>query len=182
MKYLRSKVLITIALLAGLSWVHGCAYKSTPITKPSPKVSPSIEPSPAPATTDQQAPLPAPEPPMSKRPDATPSGVQTQLSQPVATLMAKAESELGAGHLDRSAASLERAIRIEPRNPLLWHRLAAIRLRQGHYVQAESMASKSNSLIDSDVPLARKNWQIIAEVRRLMGDAQGEQKALNHAR
>lgn len=179
MMCLRYKALVMAVLCAGLSWIHGCAYKSASVYKPTPKAPPIVEPSPAPIA--QQAPLPDPEPPMSKRSNAPPFSDQTRISQPVATLMAKADSELSAGHLDRSAASLERAIRIEPRNPVLWHRLAAIRLRQGHYAQAESMASKSNSLIDANTPLARKNWQLIAEARRLVGDAQGAQRAMSRA-
>jgi predicted Zn-dependent protease len=99
----------------------------------------------------------------------------------VATLIAKAESEFNAGRLDRSAANLERAIRIEPRNPVLWHNLATIRLQQGRYAQAESMAGKSNSLIAPGAALVRKNWKIIAEARRLMGDTEGAHKAQTHA-
>ena len=176
----RRNILILIALLTGFVLVHGCAYRSVPAAKPSPKPPPVTRPNPAPDTV--QSPLPPPEPAITHRSPAEPSRTQTAPSKPVATLMAKAESELNAGHLDRSAANLERAIRIEPRNPVLWHRLATIRLQQGHYAQAESMASKSNSLMAPNAALTRKNWQIIAESRRLMGDTKGAQKALSHVR
>ena len=41
--------------------------------------------------------------------------------------------------------ALERALRIEPRNPSLWHELAGVRLLEGHYEQADSLAQRSNS-------------------------------------
>jgi predicted Zn-dependent protease len=107
---------------------------------------------------------------------------QVQTSKPVATLLAKAESDLQAGHLERSAASLERAIRISPKNPMVWHRLAEVHLKQSNLRQAEAMAFKSNSLIDRETPLARDNWQIIAEARRLLGDKEGSEEAKQRAR
>ena len=176
----RRKILLLIVLLIGFTFINGCASRSVPVTKPSAQAPPVAKPSPAPAR--EQAPLPAPQPAISNRSTTVLPKVQTTPSKPVATLIAKAESEFSAGHFDRSAANIERAIRIEPRNPMLWHRLAAIHLQQGNYAQAESMASKSNSLIVPGAALARKNWQIIAEARRLMGDIKGAQKALNHAR
>ncbi|MEJ2154345.1 MAG: tetratricopeptide repeat protein [Desulfobacteraceae bacterium] len=48
--------------------------------------------------------------------------------------------------VDEARANLERAVRIEPRNPLLWQELARVQLEQGQYRQAENMAAKSNTL------------------------------------
>jgi predicted Zn-dependent protease len=89
---------------------------------------------------------------------------------------------MNAGQLDHSAANLERALRISPRNPVLWQRLAEVHLRQGDPYQAEAMAIKSNSLTGSDPQLARNNWRIIAHARRLQGNAQGAGEAERLAR
>jgi len=71
--------------------------------------------------------------------------------------------------LRNAAASLERALRIEPRNPRLWNELAQVRLRQGQYAQAESLAARSNSWAGNDSALRADNARIIAEAREISG-------------
>jgi len=87
---------------------------------------------------------------------------------------------------ERAAATLERALRIEPRNPYLWNRLAALRLRQNKADQAESLARKSNLLAGSDARLRAQNWKIVAAALRVRGDETGariaEQEAGRSAR
>jgi len=69
------------------------------------------------------------------------------------------------GDLTASAASLERALRIEPNNAGLWSRLAEVRLRQGDTAQAEQLALKANGLAGADVALRSRNDQIVAQAR-----------------
>ena len=83
----------------------------------------------------------------------------------VAGLMDTARSEAAAGNLANAAASLERALRIEPRNPRLWHDLARVRLRQGDTVQAANLAARSNSFAGSDSALRSANQNIIEQAR-----------------
>jgi len=99
----------------------------------------------------------------------------------VAGLMDSARADAAAGNLTSAAASLERALRIEPRNPRLWHELARVRLKQGQYAQAESVAARSNSWAADDRGLRAENWRLIAEARRARGDAEGAQAALEQA-
>lgn len=99
----------------------------------------------------------------------------------MAGLMETARSEQAAGNMVAAAASLERALRIEPRNPRLWQELARVRLRQGEHVQAENMAARSNSWAGEDRSLRAENWRIIAEARRARGDADGAKAALDQA-
>jgi tetratricopeptide (TPR) repeat protein len=66
------------------------------------------------------------------------------------------------GNWTRRAQPLERALRIEPRNAGIWHDLAQIRLHQGQYQQAESLASKSNNLAGSNRALQARNWKLIS--------------------
>ncbi|MGH8576020.1 MAG: tetratricopeptide repeat protein, partial [Gammaproteobacteria bacterium] len=48
-------------------------------------------------------------------------------------LLTRARTLANAGKSEEAAATLERAIRIEPRNPWLWHRLAVLRLQEGQH-------------------------------------------------
>ena len=99
----------------------------------------------------------------------------------IAGLMDGARSDAAAGRLTNAAASLERALRIEPRNPRLWQELARVRLKQGDYAQAESTAARSNSWAGGDNQLRAENWRLIAQARDARGDAEGAKAALEAA-
>ena len=92
-------------------------------------------------------------------------------SQTVIALMDQARDQELAGRSERAAAVLERALRIEPRNPELWHRLAKLRYKQGQYTLAESLAAKSSALARDDWQLKEENNLLIQQVRkkRLLG-------------
>ena len=64
----------------------------------------------------------------------------------VIALLDRAQIDNEAGQREAAGASLERALRIEPRNPWLWLELAQLRLAQGQYAQAITLARKSNQL------------------------------------
>ena len=115
------------------------------------------------ATAPDQAPEPLPsEPPAAEAPEK-------RESVAVAGLMQSARSDTAAGRLSNAAASLERALRIEPRNPRLWHELAKVRLRQGEYAQAESMAARSNAWAGNDSALRAENQRVIEQAREAAG-------------
>ena len=137
-----------------LAVLAGCA------TPPTPEPKPGEPPTPPPAT---------PAPPAHKETVA------------IAGLMDSARAEAASGNLTGAAASLERALRIEPRNPRLWQELARVRLKQGQFAQAESVAARSNSWAADDRGLRADNWRLIAEARRARGDIEGAQAALEQA-
>jgi len=112
-----------------------------------------------------------------------PVGSPTQPSgnTAVMALLNKAQHQAAAGQMDKAEASLERALRIEPRNPVLWQKLAWIRLEQGQYRQAENLAAKSNVLAGANRDLRSKNWRIIGEARSRRGDLQGARAAFEKA-
>ncbi len=99
----------------------------------------------------------------------------------VVALLDQAQGEHRRGDTARAAASLERALRIEPRNPVIWHRLARLRMEQGDYAQAQSLAAKSNALAPTDAQLRSQNWQLIGEARRRSGDRRGAEEAFARA-
>ena len=101
-------------------------------------------------------------------PDATAKPAPSE-NVAVAGLMKNARRDTEAGRLASAAATLERALRIEPRNPRLWHELARVRLKQGEYAQAESVAARSNTWAGSDAALRAANQRIIEEARIARG-------------
>jgi len=100
----------------------------------------------------------------------------------VLALLSNAGRQQQGGDIPGAAATLERALRIEPRNARLWHRLAALRLDQKSYRMAAGLADKSNSLAPEDADLKRANWRLIARARSALGDATGAQEAWQMAR
>jgi predicted Zn-dependent protease len=102
-----------------------------------------------------------------------------------ATVLALAEQagrDSAEGRLASAAATLERALRIEPRNPRLWQELARLRLAQNDPEQAEQLAARSNSWAGDDRRLRAANWQLIAEARAARGDVAGAREAQERAR
>jgi predicted Zn-dependent protease len=95
--------------------------------------------------------------------------------------MESARADAAAGKLTTAAASIERALRIEPRNPRLWQELARVRLQQEQFVQAENMARRSNSFAGSDNTLRAENWRLIAQTLEARGDADGARAARESA-
>ena len=112
---------------------------------------------------------------------ARPHAQRPQESVAVAGLMESARSDASAGRLANAAASLERALRLEPRNPRLWHELAKVRLRQGDFVQAENLAARSSTFAAGDPALRAENWRVIAQAREGLGDGRGAQAARDNA-
>ena len=103
-------------------------------------------------------PVPEPAPPL-------PAPAARTENLAIAGLLDGARADAAAGRLANAAASLERALRIEPKNPRLWHQLALVRLRQGDYAQAESLAARSNTWAASDAELKAANDRVIEEAR-----------------
>ena len=122
-----------------------------------------------PETRPEQPPPVAPAPPPAKENIA------------VAGLMETARADAQSGNLAGAAASIERALRIEPRNARLWHELARVRLKQEQYAQAENVAARSNSWAGDDRALRAENWRLIAESRRARGDSEGAKAALEQS-
>jgi len=99
----------------------------------------------------------------------------------VVALLDRAKSDSGAGNRGAAGASLERGLRIEPRNAWLWHELAQLRLASGQYAQAISLARKSISFAGGDRRLQAVNWRVIGNARVAQGDSAGAEQAFKLA-
>ena len=86
-----------------------------------------------------------------------------QISENTAVLALLDDTDLSIsrGNPEAAAGSLERALRLEPKNPWLWHRLALLKLGQGHRRLAVALAQKSNSLAAGYPELRRANADLI---------------------
>jgi len=82
------------------------------------------------------------------------------------TLLNESRSHSAAGRYPQAAASIERAIRIEPRQPVLWLELGNIRLKEGDHVQAESLGRKALSLSAGDAALSARAQQLISNAKK----------------
>jgi predicted Zn-dependent protease len=82
----------------------------------------------------------------------------------VVSLVMDAKTYFENDQFEQAAALLERALRIKPRNPYLWHNLAGVRLTQEDWNRAANLAKKSNALAggeDTYKELRVRNWVLI---------------------
>jgi Flp pilus assembly protein TadD len=134
-----------------------------------------------PETPPAAPPVSTPETAPPTQPEAPPPPIARPETTAVAGLMESARNDADAGKLSTAAAALERALRIEPRNPRLWQELARVRLQQRQFVQAESTAARSNSFAGNDGALRAENWRLIAQSREARGDEEGARAARESA-
>jgi hypothetical protein len=125
-----------------------------PITAPAPVASPF--PSPAPEST--RAPGPGVPPDLR---DSQPIAPGRQPNAASAVLLERGRNERIAGSYAQAAASIERALRIDPNNPLLWIELGEIKLAEGDRGQAEMMARKALTLAGNDRSIAIRAEQLV---------------------
>jgi len=123
------------------------------------------------AGTPGRAPAPAREGPVQERGGATQPEQGGAENPAVIALLNSAERDRAVGRPDSAAAMLEQAVNLEPKNARLWYRLAALRLEQENWQQAAVLAHKSISLIRNDAALKRRNWRVIAEAQRRLGNS-----------
>ncbi|WP_295459061.1 tetratricopeptide repeat protein, partial [uncultured Thiodictyon sp.] len=96
-------------------------------------------------------------------------------------LARQAEQQRQTGDYAGAAATLERSLRIAPREPYLWNRLARVRMEQGLTAQAGQLAARSNDYAGGQASLKKDNWRIIAEAKRRTGDVAGATEAEKRA-
>lgn len=145
---------------AGLS---ACAARGPPA--PAPPGEPSVPPPPG---TAQPPPIPGEVQPPSERPPGE-RPRQFQLGPAASALVTQARTQAGGGDFGQATATLERALRIEPRNPLLWIELGRVRLAENNFSQADAMGRKAVALATGD-PVAQANaWRLVADSLRGLG-------------
>lgn len=89
-----------------------------------------------------------------------------QLPAVIKRLMDLADEQFNQSKVSDSIVTLERAIRIKPRYPEIWSRMAYIYAYLGKPVQARQYAERSNSYINENHPLKSFNDDLIHSANR----------------
>ena len=95
--------------------------------------------------------------------------------------MTYAHQQAASGDTVQAAATLERAVRIEPDNPLVWIELGRARLAENNPTQANAMARKALALATGDPAAQSSAWHLIADALRARGDNVGAADADSRA-
>jgi len=98
-------------------------------------------------------------------------------SPAVLALVSEADQRSKAGDLESAVATIERALRIDSRNPDLTYRLAKLRLQQSKPRLAEDLAKKAALLSANDKVLKKRSWLLISEARRKQKNYFGAKEA-----
>jgi uncharacterized protein HemY len=73
------------------------------------------------------------------------------------------------GDLDGASATLDRALRIEPNNPLLWIELGRLRMAENDAHQAEGCGRKALALASGDRGTQAQAGRLLADALRAQG-------------
>lgn len=169
-------LLLTFAVPVVLTGLAGCGAVPRADRPAAVESRGSEVPPPPPEPTGGQTQISAYTPP------AAPRYARPAPARAVKVLQQRADDQQRAGEYANASASLERALRIAPDDPALWHQLAGVRLEERRYAMATELAEKSNSLADpADRALRRANWGLIAKAREALGDSAGAREARRFA-
>lgn len=146
-------------LLAAALWLGGC-HGSEP--RPSLPASSPVPIQPVPAASQPLLPPPVPEPP--PRPLAPPR--ENHLSPATQSLVTQSRTLAQHGDLDGASSTLDRALRIEPNNPLLWIELGRLRLTENDAHQSEVCARKALALASGDRTAQAQAGHLLADALR----------------
>lgn len=108
--------------------------------------------------------LPLPPPP----PRAPPPR-ENRLSPATHSLVTQARTLADHGDLDGASSTLDRALRIEPSNPLLWIELGRLRLAENDAHQAEGCGRKALALASGDRGTQAQAGRLLADALRAEG-------------
>ena len=99
----------------------------------------------------------------------------------VTELLADASAAEQSGQLEQASMSLERALRIQPRNPEILQSMAEVNLQMADYEQALNFASRSYDLGPRVGEICARNWRTISVSREYLGDHSGSVEAEKRA-
>jgi tetratricopeptide (TPR) repeat protein len=168
---MRIRTLATLWLPLALA---ACALSRPPLPPPNTPAGPAGT-APQPGTAQPQAPPNEPGRP------GQPAVRQFHLGAASSALVNQAHTLSGSGEFAQAAATLERALRIEPDNPLLWIELGRVRLGENNPAQADATGRKALALAVGDPTAQASAWRLIGDALRSRGRngeaAEAEQRA-----
>jgi Flp pilus assembly protein TadD len=90
-----------------------------------------------------------------------PSRPQSDAGGASQSLLSQSRAQRAAGNYAGAAATVERALRIDPNNPALWIELGELELQTGNASQAEAMARKALTLTAGDRTLTARAERLL---------------------
>ncbi|HDZ08189.1 tetratricopeptide repeat protein [Pseudohongiella sp.] len=160
---LRVLLLITSGLLTACAGYQPVSQQPAPVERSEPDTvnTPALV-GPPPPSSGQS--VPRASTPSSPSPESPRDTVPATASS---TLLASVDAAIAAGDLERAAAVSERALRISPRDAIIWYRLADVRYRQQQYADARGLARRALSYAGSDALLRQQISDFIEQLNRL---------------
>jgi tetratricopeptide (TPR) repeat protein len=86
-----------------------------------------------------------------------------------------------AGDLEQATVLLERALRIQPRDPQIMQAMAEVKLQKKDYQQALNFAVRSYDIGPRVGEICARNWRTISVAREYLDDLNGAQEAVLRA-
>ena len=151
-----------------LAAVLGAAALLSGCPSPSLRAPPPDNPTAVPAAPPLEPPGEPPIPPASARPPPPPPR-ENHLSAATLALVTQSRTLMGHGDLDGASSTLDRALRIEPNNPLLWVERGRLRLAENDAHQAEGCARKALVLASGDRGTQAQAGRLLADALRAQG-------------
>jgi len=159
-------VAVLALLMVGLQ-LTGCALFREPVENPG--APPPVHSVPGDTTSRGASPNPAvpqevtPTPPPSAIAPPPATTRQFHLGPAATALVAQAHRQATGGDPQAAISTIERALRIEPDNPLLWLELGEIHESAGRFDQAAGLGHKALQLATGDPHAQSASWHLIAE-------------------
>ena len=145
------------ALAAVTLLLSGCPAALRPSVEGGAPGNPPPSPQSAAAVSPSAPPLPPPPPPPAR---------ENHLSPATRSLVTQAHTLVARGDLDAASSTLDRALRIEPNNPLLWVELGRLRLAENNAHQAEVCGRKALALASGDRTTQAQAGRLLADALR----------------
>jgi tetratricopeptide (TPR) repeat protein len=159
---------ITSAILMATAMLGGCVLRTAEYRPPSP---------PPPGSAS----IPAQPPPAPAELPSSPAARQFHLGAASRALVTQAHAQANSGDFGQASATIERALRIEPENPLLWIELGRLRLGAADADQADAMGRKALALGTGDPAAQAAAWRLIADALQALGRNAQAAEAARHA-
>ncbi|WP_136810208.1 tetratricopeptide repeat protein [Desulfosediminicola flagellatus] len=145
---------ISTILVLSLVILSGCGVKR-PVPQPTYPSYPSYPPATQPQVEPQQ-------------PVTVPTTIYTPKIGPAGSLYYSAKKSLGSGDTQKAEMTMERALRIEPKNGHYWYTMGQIKFQQQQYAQSVHLCLKSKSLAGNDQNLLILNDVLMKKAREQM--------------
>jgi tetratricopeptide (TPR) repeat protein len=104
--------------------------------------------------------------PSAPPPHLPPPSRENHLSPATLSLVNQARTLASHGDIDGASSTLDRALRIEPNNPLLWIEIGRLRLLESESRQAEGCARKALAVASGDHGAQKQAGRLLADALR----------------